>query len=102
MPIAIENADEISISLKAELSAVDGNLARTFEEIDAFAKDLQTRTSFTDVLAVQYPFEADTQSAVSGEVDADREENAVQFELRLTYVIPRTQHLAGASADDRA
>ncbi|MCH9695692.1 MAG: hypothetical protein K0U72_14350 [Gammaproteobacteria bacterium] len=84
-PVPVPALTAVSAVLTADIEPFDGNMRRAFARIDELASDLRTRTHFDRAIAVEYPFDASTSAAVSGEIAGESRENAARFRLRVSY-----------------
>jgi len=87
MPVAITEVNEVGAILTADITPFDGDMRKAFARIDQLAADLQTRTSFSRAITVEYPLNASTSAAVSGEIGVAPSEFA-RFRIRVTYDVP--------------
>ena len=100
MPVAIPPIAAVGANVAAEIRPFDGDMRRAFARIDALAADLAARTTFGDVVVVEYPLDASPQSSLSGEIVDDVRPETVQFRLRLRYALPAAGHPASGAHDE--
>ena len=94
MPVAVPEVSAVGAVLTADIRPFDGDMRKAFARIDAFASDLERRTRFTRAVTVEYPLNASTSAAVSGEVGTTAE--YARFRIRVSYDVPGAQ-----SAEDQ-
>lgn len=85
--IDIPEIDAVGAVLTADITPFDGDMRRAFSRIDALAADLQSKTTFNHAVTVEYPLNADPDTAVSGEIGAGPADFA-RFSIRVTYDVP--------------
>ncbi|MEM7432245.1 MAG: hypothetical protein AAF351_10000 [Pseudomonadota bacterium] len=98
LPVPVAAITEVNADITAQLVPFDGNLRDAFARIDALVADLEARTAFSDVIAVEYPIETRPQSSVSGEIVDNGNQEAAGFKLRLRY--PLQPATASVGDDD--
>lgn len=96
MPVPVPAITLISAEITADIAPFDGDMRRAFARINALVADLQARTAFSNVAAVEYPVDARPQSSISGEIVGKGNAEAARFRLRLSYPL---QPLAAAGSE---
>ncbi len=86
MPVAIPEVSEVGAVITADIAPFDGDMRRAFARIDELASDLEQRTRFTRAITVEYPLNASTSAAVSGEIGVPAE--FARFRIRVSYDVP--------------
>lgn len=86
--VAVPALRSVSAEITAHIVSFDGDMRRAFARIDALVADFESRTNFNRAIVVEYPFDASTSSAISGEIIQQRGTNAAIFRVRVTYDIP--------------
>lgn len=87
--VTVSETSAVSAVLTAEIIAFDGDMRHAFSRIDQLAGDLAARSGFSDSRAIEYPFDANTTAAVSGEIAREGGERSARFKIRVTYAVPR-------------
>ena len=88
----------VSAEISGEITPFDGNMRHEFARIDALVADLETRTAFEDVVAVEYPLDARPQASISGEIVRQGQAEKASFRIRLRFpVIPDDDQAAEES-----
>ncbi len=87
MPVTIPGVHQVQAELHGELTDFNGDLRKAFADIDRLVADLEARTAFSDVIAVEYPIDARPQAALSGEIDTGGKWAPAQFRLRLRFPV---------------
>lgn len=87
-PVTVPVTNGVSAVITADFEPFDGDMRRAFSRIDALAADIRLRTSFDRAEAIEYPFDANTSAAVSGEIINDRDNRTARFSLRVYYALP--------------
>lgn len=87
MPVAIPEVSTVGAMITADIKPFDGDMRKAFALIDQFAADLQARTRFSRAVTVEYPLNASTSAAVSGEIGVASAKFA-RFRIRVTYDVP--------------
>jgi len=90
MPVAIPEVIAVGAEITADITPFDGDMRKAFARIDALAADLELRTNFSRAITVEYPLNASTSAAVSGEVGIATADFA-RFRIRVTYDVPGTE-----------
>ncbi len=85
MPVAVPATSAVSAEVTAELTPFDGDMRAAFARIDALAADLQARTAFSSVAAVEYPLDASPNASISGEIGTNTDNGIASFRLHLRY-----------------
>lgn len=83
MPVPVPTIIAINANITADIAPFDGNMRKAFARIDALAAELQERTAFSDVAAVEYPLDARPQASISGEIVGKGITETARFRLRL-------------------
>ena len=86
--VSISETAAVSAVLTAEIMSFDGDMRRAFSRIDQLANDLAARSAFSDSQAIEYPFDANTSAAISGEIGREGGERSARFKIRVTYAVP--------------
>ena len=86
-PVPIPEVNAVSAVLSGKISPFDGDMRGAFALIDQFAAEMKARTNFTDAAVIEYPFDANTSSSVSGEIVGDQTSNEVSFRVRVSYAL---------------
>lgn len=84
----VETIAAVSAVLTADIIPFDGDLRRAFARIDALAADFESRTDFQSAVAIEYPLDASTSAAISGEISSEVTHLSARFQLRLYYELP--------------
>ncbi len=92
LPVPIPAVTSINVDIVADIKSFDGNMRNAFSRINLLASDLASRTKFSDVVVVEYPFDANPHSSVSGDIGGDRQLETARFRLRLRYPLPSTDN----------
>lgn len=87
-PVTVRVTNGVSAVITADIEPFDGDMRRAFSRIDALAADLESRTYFDRAEAIEYPFDANTSAAVSGEIVSDPGNQTARFQLRVYYALP--------------
>ena len=87
MPVPIPGISEVQAEIEGELLKFDGDMRKAFADIDRLAADLEEKTAFTHVVAVEYPLDANPQSAISGEIVTKGRKQPARFRIRLTFPV---------------
>ena len=85
--VTVPATNGVSAVITADIEPFDGDMRRAFSRIDALAADLESRTSFDTAHAIEYPFDANTSAAVSGEIAGDSGNQTARFRLRVYYAV---------------
>lgn len=85
MPVPVPAITAINANITADITPFDGNMRKAFARIDALVAELQERTAFSDVAAVEYPLDARPQSSISGEIVGNGNAETARFRLRLRF-----------------
>ncbi len=93
--VVVAATDAVSAVLTADIVPFDGNLRQAFARIDQLAADLEARTNFQRAVALEYPFDASTNAAVSGEIVSRKTSHTARFRLRVYYELPHADSQAG-------
>ncbi|HNP63463.1 MAG TPA: hypothetical protein PKH39_05965 [Woeseiaceae bacterium] len=88
MPVSVPVTSGVSAVITADIEPFDGNMRHAFARIDALAADIERRTRFDRADAIEYPFDANTSSAVSGEILSRQGNQTATFRLRVYYALP--------------
>jgi len=84
MPVAIPEIIAVGAEFTADIRPFDGNMRDAFARIDRLAADLQSRTDFSRAVTVEYPLNASTSAAITGEIGVATSDYA-RFRIRVTY-----------------
>lgn len=84
MPVSIPEIISVGAEITADIRPFDGDMRKAFARIDRMAADLQSRTDFSRAVTVEYPLNASTSAAVTGEIGAASSDFA-RFRIRVTY-----------------
>ena len=87
-PVSVPVTSGVSAIITADIEPFDGNMRHAFSRIDALAADIERRTHFDRANAIEYPFDANTSSAVSGEILSRPGDQTARFRLRVYYALP--------------
>lgn len=87
MPVPVPVITAVSADITADITPFDGNMRKAFARIDALVAELEERTVFTEVAAVEYPLDARPQSAISGEIVGESTVESARFRLRLRFPV---------------
>lgn len=87
MPVPVPAVTAINASMIADIAPFDGNMRKAFARIDALVEELEERTAFSDVVAVEYPLDARPQSSISGEIVGEDDNGTARFRLRLRFPV---------------
>ena len=87
MPVAIPEVSSVGAVITADITNFDGDMRSAFARIDQLAADLQLRTSFSRATTLEYPLNASTGAAVSGEIGVASAAFA-RFRIRVSYDVP--------------
>ncbi len=87
-PVRVPVTSGVSAVITADIEPFDGNMRHAFSRIDALAADIKRRTTFDRADAIEYPFDANTSSAVSGEILSRPGSQTARFRLRVYYALP--------------
>ncbi len=87
-PVSVPVTNGVSAVITADIEPFDGNMRQAFSRIDALAADIEARTHFNRANAIEYPFDANTSAAVSGEMVGDPGSQTARFRLRVYYALP--------------
>lgn len=90
MPVAIPEVISVGAEITADIRPFDGDMRKAFARIDELAADLQARTDFSRAVTVEYPLNASTSAAVTGEIGVALTEYA-RFRIRVTYDVPGSE-----------
>lgn len=96
-PVTVPVTNGVSAVITADIEPFDGNMRHAFSRIDALAADLVSRTTFDRAEAIEYPFDANTSAAVSGEIVSSPGNQTARFRLRVYYGLPGTPVRQGES-----
>lgn len=88
LTVSVPALRSVSAELTASFVSFDGDMRRAFARIDALAADFKSRTDFHQSVTVEYPFDVNTSSAISGEIVQQRDTDTASFRVRLTYDVP--------------
>jgi hypothetical protein len=99
MPVAIPAVHQVQAEIRGELTDFDGDLRKAFADIDRLVDDLEARTAFSDVVAVEYPIDASPQAALSGEIDTKGSSATAQFRLLLRFPVTNVGDDGGVNDD---
>ena len=84
MPVLIPEIITVGAEITADIRPFDGDMRKAFSRIDQLAADLQARTDFSRAVTVEYPLNASTSAAVTGEIGVASSDYA-RFRIRVTY-----------------
>lgn len=84
-PLTVLETRGVSAVLTADIEPFDGDMRRAFARIDELAADIAARTHFHRASTLEYPFNASTSAAVSGEIIGEQNNSTARFRLRVTY-----------------
>ncbi len=87
LPVPIPEIEQVRAEIEGELLDFDGDMRKAFADIDRLVADLEERTAFTHVVAVEYPLDASPQSSVSGEIVTKGRKQPARFRVRLTFPV---------------
>lgn len=87
-PMAVQQTSGVSAVLTADIEPFDGDMRLAFARIDELAADIESRTHFDRVNTLEYPFNASTSVAVSGEIVSEQNNQTARFRLRVSYDLP--------------
>lgn len=87
-PVPIPAVRSVSAKLSGTIEPFDGNLRAAFARIDRLVADLESRTAFVDVAAIEYPIDASPRASIAGELGQNSDTVEARFQLRLTYTLP--------------
>ena len=93
MPVAVPEVSAVGAVLTADITPFDGDMRKAFARIDALASDLERMTRFSRAVTVEYPLNASTSAAVSGEVGVAAD--FARFRIRVTYDVPGVEATEG-------
>lgn len=97
MPVPVPAITAVNADITAVISPFDGNMRNAFERINALVADLEKRTAFSNVVAIEYPVDARPQSSISGEIVGTDNADVARFRLRLRYPVePETVAAVGS------
>lgn len=99
LPQPMPRLREVTAVLRAEIVPFRGDMRAAFARIDVLAAEIETSTDFDQVIAVEYPLNANTSAAISGEIDPRKAAESASFQLRIGYVVPGAA-LADAGGSD--
>lgn len=99
MPVPIPEINEVGAVLTADIVPFDGDMRKAFARIDELAADLQSRTSFSHAVTVEYPLNASPSASVSGEISMTPADFA-RFRIRVTYEVPDMVAVNGEARDE--
>ncbi|MDH3429851.1 MAG: hypothetical protein OEQ14_07515 [Gammaproteobacteria bacterium] len=98
MPVPVPGVTAINASVIADIAPFDGDMRKAFARIDELVEELEERTAFSHVVAVEYPLDARPQSSISGEIVGKHENGTARFRLQLRFPIePATENTSEAS-----
>ncbi len=86
-PVTVPGTSAVSAVISAEIVPFDGDMRRAFKRIDQLAADLEARTGFSESRAIEYPFDASTSAAISGEIVNETSGQTARFRIRLVYLL---------------
>ncbi len=84
MPVRVPEIITVGAEITADIRPFDGDMRQAFARIDRLAADLQDRTDFSRAVTVEYPINASTSAAVTGEIGVTSSDFA-RFRIRVTY-----------------
>ena len=87
-PVKVPVTNGVSAVITADIDPFDGNMRHAFSRIDALARDIELHTRFDRADAIEYPFNANTSAAVSGEIVSAPGSQTARFRLRVYYALP--------------
>ncbi len=101
MPITVpvKAIGAVTAEISADIEPFGGDMRKAFARIDALAADLEERTDFSRVVAVEYPVDASPAASITGEIAGDRAYDGARFRLRLRYALGEPNDV-GEEVDD--
>lgn len=99
-PVPVPEIALVRADITADIRPFDGNMRRAFSRIDALVSDLRDRTAFSEVVAVEYPFDTRPQSSLSGEIAGPDGAATARFRLRLRLPLNATAAVDTEANDD--
>ncbi|MDJ0812366.1 MAG: hypothetical protein QNJ23_01445 [Woeseiaceae bacterium] len=101
MPITVpvKAIGAVRAEISADIEPFGGDMRKAFARIDALAADLEERTEFSRVVAVEYPLDASPSASIAGEITGDKVYDGARFRLQLHYAV-NTTAAAVEEADD--
>lgn len=97
--VNVESIAAVSAILTADIVSFDGNLRHAFARIDALAADFESQTNFQSAVAIEYPLDAKTSAAISGEISKESNNKSARFRIQLHYALPG-KLIAGGGNDE--
>tara|TARA_R110002096_G_scaffold130643_5_gene279915 strand:- start:9994 stop:11577 length:1584 start_codon:yes stop_codon:yes gene_type:complete len=94
-PLTVHETIGVTAVLTAHIEPFDGDMRHAFARIDELAADIESRTLFNRVNTLEYPFNASTSAAVSGEIVNVQNSAIAQFRLRVSYDLQGSATAAG-------
>lgn len=96
-PVQIRNISAVTAEFSGRIEPHDGNLRVAFARIDSLVEELEARTAFDSVVAIEYPVDARPQSSLNGEIAPKDQAPEAVFRVRLTLNLA-----APENADEQA
>ncbi|MDJ0701378.1 MAG: hypothetical protein QNJ07_16130 [Woeseiaceae bacterium] len=87
MPVPIPEVREVQAEIEGELMNFEGDMRKAFADIDRLVADLEEKTAFTHVVAIEYPLDASPQAAISGEIVTKGRQQPARFRIRMTFPV---------------
>ena len=87
-PIQVPAVRTVSAVMTADIAPFDGDMRWAFARIDALVSDLESNTDFTRAIAIEYPFDVSTSSAIAGDILRHRVNKPARFSVRVLYEVP--------------
>ena len=87
MPVPVPAIAAISAEISGEIVPFNGSMRDAFARIDALVADLETKTAFESVAAVEYPLDARPQASISGEIVRQGSSEKASFRIRMRFPV---------------
>ena len=95
LPVPVPAIAAVSAEISGEIMPFNGNMRDAFARIDQLVADLEMRTAFENVVAVEYPLDARPQASISGEIVRQGSVDKASFRIRLRFpVTPNDDEVA--------
>jgi len=83
-PVPIPAIAAVTAKLSGQIHSYDGNIRHAFEKIDRLASSLQEHTAFEHVAVTEYPINASSNAALTGEIRRAGDNAVANFSLNMT------------------
>lgn len=88
VPRPMPRLSNVTAVLRAEIVPFRGDMRAAFARIDSLAAEIEQKTNFDRAVAIEYPLNANTNAAISGEIDPKKSTDSASFQLRVRYAVP--------------